>query len=73
MIVRGKQYSSRSGSAGRFRKEVKMLFDKRLEGMDKSQLVKIVVEKLRERVVGKSMRFLGDSLNWILTLGRWVY
>ena len=54
-IVGGKQYSSWSGSAGRSRAEEaggedgrEALFGKRLKGMEESQLVKMVVEKLRE-------------------------
>ena len=35
-------------AGGERREEMKLLFGKRLEGMEESRLVKMVVEKLRE-------------------------
>ena len=53
---------------------MKVLFGKRLEGMEDSRLMKMVVKKLRGRRnrVGKSMRFLGESLNRIMRVDQWV-
>ena len=54
------------------REEMKVLFCKRLEGMEESRLVKMVVEKLREdggTGWWEEYEVLGESLNWITRVG----
>ena len=55
------------------REELKVLFNKSLEGMKiVSRLVKMVVEKLRKdegTVRWEMYEVLGESLNWIMRMG----